>query len=383
MLFVLFCCLTCEPCRAQALAKYPDSIEGLRAFLLTYIDTIKDAESDKRARMDEGLRIPDPDKWFVATFGMKLGRAQAAKYVAEPPNLYPYLDQFDLGLTMQVNVSHVEFANERDAKSSNVPLFIAMTHPVSYYSVYLSYSDRPGALFVYPLFVYVDHAFRLIYREFGKIAENKRPSCGLEHLYRHRTFAIEESMQRVFPPGPLIPLTPPRRTSEDAAQSVKLLVLVGCDGQVLETDYLAGPAGLYGSAAGAVKQWKYAQKLLNGFPVEIVSMATVPFKPTLSSFPNPMRMEVGGPGGPPIPELIKTVSPIYPAEASEKKVQGIVRLHVILDRDGKVSQIQVVNGDPLLVSAAIEAVKQWAYKPQPDERYVGFYIDVEVKPHQN
>ena len=100
-------------------------------------------------------------------------------------------------------------------------------------------------------------------------------------------------------------------------------------------------------------------------------------------YSNPMRIEVGGSGNRPIPDLIRRVSPIYPAEAAAKKVQGVVRLHVILDREGKVFQIGVVNGDPLLVSAAIEAVKQWSYKPQPDERYAGFYIDVEVKPQQN
>lgn len=261
------------------LGAFPDSVEGLHAFLQSYIDTIKDADGDKRARMDESLHIPEPDRWFAATFGAKLGRSKAKEYATQPPELYRLLDGRDLGPSMEIHISHVGFSNEHDAKSSGIPLMTAMEHPVSYYAVYLSYDDKPGALVVYPLFVFVDRAFRLIYREFGQIDEQHRPSCGLERLYRHRISSIEEGMQRVSPPGPLSPLPLPKGTSKDTAQIVKLFVLVACDGQVLETDYLAGPPELYRLAADTVKKWKYAQSYLNGLPVEIYSTVTVVFQP--------------------------------------------------------------------------------------------------------
>jgi hypothetical protein len=260
------------------LSAYPDTIEGLRAFLRNYINAIKDAELDKRARMDRGLRIPEPDRWFAATFGPKLGHDRAATYIARPPRLYLILDPLDLGPSTQIHITHVEVPHERAAKLSKLPLLAVMTHPISYYSVYLS-NDKRGTLAVYPVFVYVDHAFRLIYREFGNIDENSKPSCGLQRPYRGRVDTIEESMQRISPPGPPVPLTLPREMPKDIQQYVKLLVFVACDGQVLETDYLSGPPELYGPAADTVKRWKYAQKTLNGLPVETVSMVTVQFAP--------------------------------------------------------------------------------------------------------
>ena len=45
------------------------------------------------------------------------------------------------------------------------------------------------------------------------------------------------------------------------------------------------------------------------------------------------------------------------------RVQGTVRLEVIVDTDGAVQHIKVVSGHPLLVQSAIEAVSQWQYHP--------------------
>jgi len=38
-------------------------------------------------------------------------------------------------------------------------------------------------------------------------------------------------------------------------------------------------------------------------------------------------------------------------------------LHAIIDKDGTVQQLEVISGHPLLVQAALDAVKQWRYKP--------------------
>ncbi len=38
-------------------------------------------------------------------------------------------------------------------------------------------------------------------------------------------------------------------------------------------------------------------------------------------------------------------------------------LHAIIDKDGKVAQLEVISGHPLLVQSALDAVKQWRYKP--------------------
>ncbi|HLY19961.1 MAG TPA: M56 family metallopeptidase [Bryobacteraceae bacterium] len=61
-------------------------------------------------------------------------------------------------------------------------------------------------------------------------------------------------------------------------------------------------------------------------------------------------------------KLVSQVHPIYPAEAKAQGIQGVVRLEAVLDKDGKVENLQVVSGDPILAAAAIEAVKNWQYQ---------------------
>jgi TonB family protein len=62
-------------------------------------------------------------------------------------------------------------------------------------------------------------------------------------------------------------------------------------------------------------------------------------------------------------KLVKKVEPEYPAEAREKKIQGTVKLQVIVRKDGTVTVQNVWKGDPALSAAAIEAVRQWRYDP--------------------
>lgn len=80
----------------------------------------------------------------------------------------------------------------------------------------------------------------------------------------------------------------------------------------------------------------------------------------LSSAP-PRRIAIGG--NVQAARLVNRVQPVYPEEASKEKISGTVKLHVVIAKDGKVQQIQVVSGHPLLVQAAIDAVRQWQYQP--------------------
>jgi protein TonB len=61
--------------------------------------------------------------------------------------------------------------------------------------------------------------------------------------------------------------------------------------------------------------------------------------------------------------LENRVSPVYPKEARKKGISGSVRLHAIIGQDGTVQDLTVVSGDPLLVEAALAAVRQWRYRP--------------------
>ena len=61
--------------------------------------------------------------------------------------------------------------------------------------------------------------------------------------------------------------------------------------------------------------------------------------------------------------LIKKVEPNYPPLARQARIQGVVILQAEIGKDGTIQNLSLINGHPMLVPAAIEAVKQWKYKP--------------------
>jgi protein TonB len=62
-------------------------------------------------------------------------------------------------------------------------------------------------------------------------------------------------------------------------------------------------------------------------------------------------------------KIINRAIPVYPPLAKAARISGTVRLIGIISKDGKIQQLQVVSGHPLLVAAALEAVKRWLYQP--------------------
>ncbi|HZR55609.1 MAG TPA: TonB family protein [Terriglobales bacterium] len=61
--------------------------------------------------------------------------------------------------------------------------------------------------------------------------------------------------------------------------------------------------------------------------------------------------------------LIKKVSPNYPQQALQMRIQGPVQLQASISKEGKISNIKTLSGDAILARAATDAVKQWKYKP--------------------
>jgi periplasmic protein TonB len=61
--------------------------------------------------------------------------------------------------------------------------------------------------------------------------------------------------------------------------------------------------------------------------------------------------------------LLTRVAPTYPPEATQQRIEGTVRLHAVIGDDGKVLSLEPVSGPPLLVEAALIAVRQWRYGP--------------------
>jgi protein TonB len=62
------------------------------------------------------------------------------------------------------------------------------------------------------------------------------------------------------------------------------------------------------------------------------------------------------------PRLISRATPAYPALAKQTRVQGAVTIDAVIDTEGNVVEMRVVSGHPLLISAALDAVRQWKYE---------------------
>ncbi len=77
--------------------------------------------------------------------------------------------------------------------------------------------------------------------------------------------------------------------------------------------------------------------------------------------PAPQRVIVSG--GVSQGYLLRQIQPVYPQIARAARVEGPVVLTAIIGRDGAIENLRAVSGPPLLVSAAIDAVRQWRYRP--------------------
>jgi TonB family protein len=61
--------------------------------------------------------------------------------------------------------------------------------------------------------------------------------------------------------------------------------------------------------------------------------------------------------------LLNKVIPVYPDEAKKARIQGIVVLDAMIGKDGKVENLRVVSGPNQLQQSALDAVRQWTYRP--------------------
>jgi TonB family protein len=61
--------------------------------------------------------------------------------------------------------------------------------------------------------------------------------------------------------------------------------------------------------------------------------------------------------------ITQMVRPVYPDVAKNAGIEGTVKLKIIVNKEGKVQEVKVLSGPPILVNAAVGAVQQWRYQP--------------------
>lgn len=62
-------------------------------------------------------------------------------------------------------------------------------------------------------------------------------------------------------------------------------------------------------------------------------------------------------------KLISGPRPVYPPLARQARIEGTVRLEAVISREGTILNLRAVSGHPLLIPAALAAVRQWVFRP--------------------
>jgi protein TonB len=115
------------------------------------------------------------------------------------------------------------------------------------------------------------------------------------------------------------------------------------------------PGGVTGGTPGGV---------LGGIIGSVPSAAPPPPPPPekkVEKAATPQRIKIGG--SVQQAKLVRQPHPVYPPLAKQARISGVVHLSAIISKDGTIQKLEVIGGHPLLVPAALEAVKQWVYQP--------------------
>ena len=169
------------------------------------------------------------------------------------------------------------------------------------------------------------------------------------------------------PPPPPAASTPPtpkvvKVTSNIANGRLRTPSKIPAKIQMIEEEDAPPPVVTTGGVVGGVPGGIPGGQLGGVIGGIISSSSSVAATSTLSKpVPTVQRVRIS-------PGVIKgllsyRVEPTYPPLAQQARIQGVVVLTALIDKGGNIQHLQIVSGHPLLAPAAIEAVKQWRYKP--------------------
>jgi protein TonB len=169
------------------------------------------------------------------------------------------------------------------------------------------------------------------------------------------------------PPPPAPPAAPAQTavrvvkvTSEIANGQLRTPGRIPAKVQMIKEDDAPPPPAISGGIVGGVPGGIPGGQLGGVIGGIVSSTSSVAAVSNLSK-PAPQRVRVS----PGVSKglLIHRIEPTYPPVARQARIQGVVLLTAVIDKDGNIQNLQVVSGHPMLAPAAIEAVKQWRYKP--------------------
>jgi periplasmic protein TonB len=168
----------------------------------------------------------------------------------------------------------------------------------------------------------------------------------------------------VAPPPPPPPPPPPAATPIKVVKMIQTDIINGQlrtptkipeKVQMIKEEEAPPPvstmAGVVGGVPGAAggQMGGVIGGIINSTPIAVPRVAT----------PQRVRVSQGVTQG----LLLRKIQPAYPPLARQARIQGSVLLQAEISKDGSIQNLRLISGHPMLAPAAIEAVKQWKYKP--------------------
>jgi TonB family protein len=187
--------------------------------------------------------------------------------------------------------------------------------------------------------------------------------------------------QRIASPMPEYPAD---AKADGIEGTVVLRAVISTTGIVDSTEVVSGPEKLRAAANEAVNNWTYKPYLIDDKPVPVQTTVILNFKlsdasvTTGTPVESAEAAETPAPAPPPAAKapararvsagitaglILRKTTPEYPANARSLRIQGAVVIHAIISKKGDVVNLSVISGPAELQQAALDAVKQWKYKP--------------------
>jgi TonB family protein len=142
--------------------------------------------------------------------------------------------------------------------------------------------------------------------------------------------------------------------------TVRVRVEIGDDGKLLSMNVVSGHPLLIPAAQDALRQWTFKPAEADGRPVQASMPVDVNFVLPHDEAAPPQKIRVGG--NVQAANLVEKPDPVYPPLALQARIQGTVRFNLTVGADGHPKDIQLDSGHPLLVPAALDAVRRWVWR---------------------
>ena len=194
------------------------------------------------------------------------------------------------------------------------------------------------------------------------------------------TFLVAPPPPPPPPPAPVVTVVkvaPARKVFENSGKLIAPTVVPKEIAMIKEAPLapeVDGAGGVPGGVPGGVAGGSMGG-VLGGV---IGGTGTVPVPP-IAPRDNKPRAPVRVGGRVKEPKLVRRVEPTYPPLAMQTRMQGTVIVDAVIDEHGDVTEVKVVSGPPLLIQAALDAVRRWKYEPTYlNEQPVAVQLNVTV-----